>query len=1482
MTALHAHFHLRNQQAFQRLLDPTRSQRDPGGLSTSGGKSWSRPSPLSSAPYVDVNAKDHLGRTVLHLAASSQDASAPEFVRLLLAHPTINVNIADAESHWTPLHRALYHGNLATAQLLLQRLDIDTTLRDIEGYTPFDLYNSTVEGTVPDHDTLRGQELYTWGSNRNAALGVGDGDDRAIPELVSLRVSPVPQTESLNARFTPIRVRQVAMSRLHTVIVTDEPRGNLRVCGFGSGGRLGPGQHTQYTPVPLPGFNLAVESVAVGQDHTLILTKNGEVHSWGLNRFSQLGYIVEPAASGRAEEPIQSTPRKISGAIRNHTIEGVAACKTASACWTGDEVFTWGTNNGQLGYDRVAQPVQIAPRVVTKINKPVLSVSITDSALACLLETQEVICLWNDGDFKVNFPAYSFPSEFVAYRPPQAANRNSASIEKITSCEDTFAALSSSGELFTFTYPSPSDGGASRSKSRFNVQPQRVWALRKQFSAVRDVALGVDGSIIICTESGHVFVRSRNLKAGQGSSVKTFRFQRVPYVQRVTRVCANATGAFAALREDFHPMEVRVVGNRLPQDLASVQPYLKLISPDERSSPSGTSGTVLSPSTEIPPGSDEEEDEEDSAVQSDVKQVKALTSVILRLKEARKGSDAISALDYNDLPYHADLIVNVQSNGIELPTHRVILAARSSVLGEVLSETKTIRDTKSSVAIQGHASKGASPKLARVTFAGCHPLSVLILIVYLYSDELLAVWDPRISHAIHRQLEQLKVKPPQLKAELQALSSLLGLSALSDVVNAPVKRTPKSILSEDMQKLFFRTQTEGVGARARRPLAPDVVLHLADREVFCHSVVLRARSPFFAAFFDDKDWTAKRWTPEGTIVVNFKHMKWRAVEPALKYLCGGGDKEIFDVVEDAHSVDDLIDYAFDVMAVANELHLDRLMLICSWVIMKRVWINNVCAVLTDATHYHATALVRLLQEYIAINMEVFLESRMLEDLTPDLIKQLSAFVRTAQAEKYPLSRSSKIVDKAMETWGEWLALQDIPQTIVPTFRSGAFRDSAKLSPPGPSKRPTKRSDTSAPNSPMLRPTFSNRPVATGIPDDEMFIMDEPEPPPPAAAPTGVSAPGTPSRVPSGSESPGRPVVGWKPITSAPKTDMKAIMAEASTKAPISRSHAMTPARPMEHGLSSRPYTESPGNSGQVPRVSSGSWRVPQPATTTPVSGSPVAPSVMASLGKNGRPQVLGAPSVSGAPIVAAGASITPWSQPSTPRRPVAPGLGPVFLPTRQASAAATSIRRVSSGSVWTPPPVQPVQPVVQSSSRSVTSFAAIQLSQAEQDAPASKDKRSLVEIQEEERARQVEEDFLRWWAAEEERLKEEQAVTAALLEEPPKKPKKSRGGGQKGKGPAIQSVSGTGSDSQVQQPQKGGKGGHPGGDGAQKRQREKATGHGASHGPSQPQAGAIAQSQRGQSHGQGQGVKSRKRHPARSSGVARDDQRLPDAQQAMT
>jgi len=63
--------------------------------------------------------------------------------------------------------------------------------------------------------------------------------------------------------------------------------------------------------------------------------------------------------------------------------------------------------------------------------------------------------------------------------------------------------------------------------------------------------------------------------------------------------------------------------------------------------------------------------------------------------------------------------------------------------------------------------------------------------------------------------------------------------------------------------------------------------------------------------------------------------------------------------------------------------------------------------------------------------------------------------------------------------------------------------------------------------------------------------------------------------------------------------------------------------------------------------------------------------------------------------------------------------------------------------------------VVQSSAApSSLSFAEIQQLQLLQGKPTPKDKRSLVEIQEEEQAMQQEVDFMKWWTAEEARVQE--------------------------------------------------------------------------------------------------------------------------------
>ena len=72
------------------------------------------------------------------------------------------------------------------------------------------------------------------------------------------------------------------MAKLHTAILTDEKVGNTRLCGFGSSsGRLGQSGRTQFAFEPLSGMTLKVASVALGLDHTVLLTDQGDVYTFG-------------------------------------------------------------------------------------------------------------------------------------------------------------------------------------------------------------------------------------------------------------------------------------------------------------------------------------------------------------------------------------------------------------------------------------------------------------------------------------------------------------------------------------------------------------------------------------------------------------------------------------------------------------------------------------------------------------------------------------------------------------------------------------------------------------------------------------------------------------------------------------------------------------------------------------------------------------------------------------------------------------------------------------------------------------------------------------------------------------------------------------------------------------------------------------------------------------------------------------------------
>jgi alpha-tubulin suppressor-like RCC1 family protein len=121
--------------------------------------------------------------------------------------------------------------------------------------------------------------------------------------------------------------------------------------------RLGRSVHSQLSLLPIPDLPHTIVSIALGQDHSLALTTGGYILSWGHNRFSQLGYVIEasekPVVFGKDDHDVQVSPRRIVGPLKKEWVKGVAAGRMSSACWTDDAVWTWGTNVGHLGKRRL-------------------------------------------------------------------------------------------------------------------------------------------------------------------------------------------------------------------------------------------------------------------------------------------------------------------------------------------------------------------------------------------------------------------------------------------------------------------------------------------------------------------------------------------------------------------------------------------------------------------------------------------------------------------------------------------------------------------------------------------------------------------------------------------------------------------------------------------------------------------------------------------------------------------------------------------------------------------------------------------------------------------------------------------------------------------------------------------------------------------------------------------------------------------------
>ncbi|OAG44656.1 hypothetical protein AYO21_01146 [Fonsecaea monophora] len=1134
--------------------------------------------PLSATPgknvalvltRAEVNTKDSFGRTILHHAASSQSDDALAFVKALLEMPFLDLYAQDLESGWTPLHRALYFGNISVAHALMARdiqnaTDYTTNaqhslagglvkIKDHEGNSPFEVFGLTIaprslqqdSSTLPpgirdddsingvddsgdhqDHDRARrhvtplidlaGDEVYAFGSNKNLSLGLGDGDDRHFPERLHFErpdhllrrllddhlaerrkswvhedladsVGDLQSHSDLPAiiRYRPITIQNVVMSKLHTAVLTSDPISNLYICGYGPGGRLGTGdENTSFTYRCIQAGGLAkrrISSIALGQDHSVAVCSQGEVYTWGSNRFGQLGYALPEVSKN--EVPTQLIPRQLFGYIKKEVIIGAAASAIHSAIYTASAMYTFGKNEGQLGLtDAEARSLemQVLPRRVgvSVLQSPIKSVSAIDRATIVLLENHDVFVFTHYGWTKLTFPLETFTNYYMGNNLSTRFNMEFNYIKQITSGGNTICAMSSFGEVYSIDVPKvpetvPSNMSTTNPTKARNAlpAPSRLWSLRKDHMSAIDVAVGQDGSIILCTASGSAWRKEkraniktvRDTKLGPGRP-KDYKFVRIPNLTGVIAVRSNAFGAFTAVRKDVSTTRDQIVlaPPSLWRDAFRLLPFREY----------GASQTV--PVAEV---------DACHVAQAVISRNSAETDILNMCQR----HEPLSQSQY-------DVWITSTVTDVRIPIHSFMLKGRSRVMRTALAEVQetyyySIPDVMS-------IEYGQDGQI-QVSFQGADFLTLMNLVLYLYTDNLVDVW-----HYTSKAL-QSAARFRSVRVELMKIASHLEMRSLERAVRVMVN--PARSLTNDMELAvvdpdFFSDA--------------DVIVELADdAELPAHSVLLCNRCPFFDGLFNGRAggmWMASRRSnaedQAAAVRVDLKHIEEKIFVMVLRHLYADTGEELFDDVVTS-SLDEFVDIVIELMSVANELMLDRLAQICQKTLGRHVNLRNVCPMVNIVAECTVDSFKNAALEYICLNLESMLELKLLDDLDEDLLVELDKVVQANQLAFLPFARSNRAATELLENYPGLLGqIEAGRQTRIDSMRlrsrliedEGRFAASmrsrygslerASCSPHNKNSLPTPV-DSSPPSTPSRSPAIK----ANDAEDDLPFDMDGEDP-----------------------------------------------------------------------------------------------------------------------------------------------------------------------------------------------------------------------------------------------------------------------------------------------------------------------------------------------------------------------------------------------------
>lgn len=934
----------------------------------------------------DLEARDVFGRALIHLVTLLGRA---DLLEALLHNVSCNASAVDGESRWTALHYALFYGHLSCARLLVGRDSSLLRLKDRNGLTAMDITHlqhdlsnlkiwplsvghSTTSYTQRQsvHDDLiwweserGGSDVYTLGVNVNYQLGTGDGDDKRTPFKVEL---PNPRIGDhslpLAERLVKPRVRDLAISKNHSVLLTTETVKNVLIAGNASRGRLGNGS-------PIPNYKFKhvehfadqqVVSIAVSDDHTVVLTSSGHVYAWGLNNVFQLGFQTEVVKE--MTDTFSDKPRRIVGLLKKVKISGISCSKIHSCAYADSSLYIWGLNVGQMDIISTGEIIHSGkfkgsvqhPR---KLNFPhkIKQVIATEKGTVVLLDNSECHLLTHGNHLRFQIPLYkTLNNEFKFFRPTKFS-RKKALVKLVAKDCATIGILYDDGGVTNF--------GVDMFSKSSNIKYTEIWRPRNNHLKCTDVDIGADGSIVITTKSGCVFQRV----AGRGKA--DYKFTKIDKVSKVFKVCCDSLfTSFGFIKDDVDQLPMELFKNRFLLDVSYLSP---LQSPhlgrkrqelvDTSSYQQYTMDFLHKPDIELA--------EDESAIiqkqfeivkdEEENKQIDPLRTVYRKRWTLPQScndtfehpiadgtvqwlcSDSCSRFMFTGGDGDKDFDLRFEINRQIFGAHRAILSLLEPFRG-LETDDVIIGDAHFYQAQNGV-----------VKVDGLNPVSLLIMLNVLYTGEVLKPW------------EIPEATKPMKDIQKECLALLKSLK-LIDELN-------RSIF--DIHDRF----------RDRSLFHNDVTIKLqGGEEVYCWSIMLKARNAYFETLFSE------RW--EGDTVLEFEHVRKEVFDVVLDYIYGCEQLQLLDSIKVSSSAD-FVNFCFELIEVADELLLLGLKDFAQLMIKDFINSENVLLILDHADSLNCQKLIGQCLWFVYNNVDSLLTDPNYELLSASMVNRIDKYCR---------------------------------------------------------------------------------------------------------------------------------------------------------------------------------------------------------------------------------------------------------------------------------------------------------------------------------------------------------------------------------------------------------------------------------------------------------------------------------------------------------